>query len=236
MFTQKLNRQPPGLSSQASSLHSNSPSTHFRTRNSFSPASIDLCGLGHSSTAEGLERVLCRMGQEAVWNWMLFLLSHHYPQTLTKDSNLPVPLNLGFKMKDISNGGSFVILLFTQRRERGWVIERQKGIFRTSFSLLFSLLLVLPALKHLLVQKTNFSKNSSSFFFSCFVLFPSNQAAPSFPIFGIEVQGKKAKGRGSKGETLLKETTRTRGPRRHLLERLVRDFQPLTSVAARSPT
>lgn len=199
MFTQKLNRQPPGLSSQASSLHSNSPSTHFRTRNSFSPASIDLCGLGHSSTAEGLERVLYRMGQEAVWNWMLFLLSHHYPQTLTKDPNLPVPLNLGFKMKDISNGGSFVILLFTQRRERGWEIERQKGIFRTSFSLLFSLLLVLPALKHLLVQKTNFSKNSSRFFFSCFVLFPSNQAAPSSPIFWHRRRGQKGEGEGEQG-------------------------------------
>lgn len=119
MFTQKLNRQPPGLSSQASSLHSNSPSTHFRTRNSFTPASIDLCGLGPGSTAEGLERFLCRMGQEAVWNWMLLLLSHHYPQTPTKDPNLPVPLNLGFEMKDISNGGSFLILLSTERRERG---------------------------------------------------------------------------------------------------------------------
>lgn len=122
MFTQKLNRQPPGLSSQASSLHSNSPSTHFRSRNSFTPASIDLCGLGPGSTAEGLERFLCRMGPGSCLELDVaptLLLSHHYPQTPTKDPNLPVPLNLGFEMKDISSGGSFLILLFTERRERG---------------------------------------------------------------------------------------------------------------------
>ncbi len=68
--------------------------------------------------SRGLEEILCRIGQEAVWNWMLFLPSHHYPQTLTKGPNLPVPLNLCFKMKDMSNGGSFLILLFTERRER----------------------------------------------------------------------------------------------------------------------
>lgn len=54
--------------------------------------------------------------------------------------------------------------LLKGEREGRREIEGEKGIFRTSFSLLFSLFLVLPALNHLLVEKTNFSKNSSSFF------------------------------------------------------------------------
>ena len=58
---------------------------------------------------------------------MLLLLSHHYPQTPTKDPNLPVPLNLGFEMKDISNGGSFLILLFTERREGAEINRMEKG-------------------------------------------------------------------------------------------------------------
>lgn len=44
------------IQQSASSLHSNSTFTHLKTGNSFSPASVDLCGLGLSSTAEGLER------------------------------------------------------------------------------------------------------------------------------------------------------------------------------------
>lgn len=40
----------------ASSLHSSGTFAHLKTGNSFSPASVDLCGLGLRSTAEGLER------------------------------------------------------------------------------------------------------------------------------------------------------------------------------------
>lgn len=70
-----------------------------------------------------------------------------------------------------------------------------------------------------------------------FFLFSDNRAAPSSPISFVEVEGKKAREeKKARGETQLKERTRTRGPRRQLLERLVRDFQPLTSVTARSPT
>lgn len=62
-----------------------------------------------------------------------------------------------------------LLFFFLLKGEKGGgrEIEGKKGIFRTSFSLLLSLLLVLPALKHLLVEKTNFFKNSSSFF--CFL-------------------------------------------------------------------
>lgn len=85
--------------------------------------------------SRGLGETLCRIGQEAVWNWMLFLPSHHYSQPLTKAPNLPVPLNLCLKMKDMSNGGSFLILLFTERR-RERKKQREKRSFRASFSLL----------------------------------------------------------------------------------------------------
>lgn len=125
--------------------------------------------------------------------------------------------------------GLFLFFFLLKGEREGWrEIEWEKGIFRTSFSLLFSLLLVLPALNHLLVEKTNFSKNSSSFF----VFLQSSSAI--IPDFVRRSRGRKGEGgKKSKGETLR---TRTRGPRRQLLERLVRDFQPLTSVAARSPT
>lgn len=52
----KANQAATGTQQSTSSLHSNSPSTHLKTGNSFSPASVDLCGLGLGSTAEDLER------------------------------------------------------------------------------------------------------------------------------------------------------------------------------------
>lgn len=208
MFTQKLNRQPPGLSSQASTLHSNSFSTHFRTRNSFSPASIDLCGLGLGSTAEGLERFLCRMGQEAVWNWMLFLHSHHYPQTLTKDPNLPVPLNLGLKWKTYPMKGLFLFffLLKGERERHGREIEGERGSLEPHFRSCSPFFLFFRPWATYWPRRQISPKIPWDF------LFPSNQAAPSSPIFGIEVEGKKVRGEKSKGETLLKERTRMRGP------------------------
>lgn len=64
---------------------------------------------------------------------MLFLPSHHYPQTLTKDPNLPVPLNLCFEMKDMSNGGSFLILLFSERRRARGRNRGKKGALEPHF-------------------------------------------------------------------------------------------------------
>ena len=52
----KAKQAAPRIQQSASSLHSNSTFTHLRTGNSFSPASVDLCGLSLRSTAEGLER------------------------------------------------------------------------------------------------------------------------------------------------------------------------------------
>lgn len=105
----------------------------------------------------GLEEILCRIGQEAVWNWMLFLPSRHYPQALTKGPNLPAPLNLCFKMKDMSNGGSFLILLLLNGMERKEGIgEGKKRSFRTPFSLLLHHFRFLPALSSLLEERAKF--------------------------------------------------------------------------------
>lgn len=67
--------------------------------------------------------------------------------------------------------------------------------------------------------------------------FSPNQPAPSSAIFW-QRREQKSEGQKNKkqGDTLLKQSTRKRGAWRQLLERLVRDFQPLTSVLASSPT
>lgn len=140
---------------------------------------------------------MCRIGQEAVWNWMLFLPSHHYPQTLTKGPNLPVPLNLCFKMKDISNEGSFLIPLFTERRRErqreGGRNRGKKGALEPHFpsSSSFS-----SGLEPLVGGEGKFLKKFLEFF--CFP--PINQHHhPLF--FGREGEGKKAREkRKSKGK------------------------------------
>lgn len=119
-------------------------------------------------------------------------------------------------------------------RKRG-----EKRSFRTSFSLPPSPTSLSSGLEPLVGGEGKFLKKIPGDFL---FLFPSNQPAPSSPIFWCGRRGQKGEG-GSGGKekkkrwgTWLKERTRKRGPRRQLLERLVRDFQPLTSVAASSPT
>lgn len=166
---------------------------------------------------------------------MLFLPSHHYPQTLTKGPNLPVPLNLCFKMKDISNEGSFLIPLFTERRRErqreGGRNRGKKGALEPHFPSCS------PVFVFFRPWATCWRRRQISEKIPRVFLFPSNQPAPSSPIFWQRRRGQKGEGEKKKqGETWLKERTRKRGPRRQLLERLVRDFQPLTSVVASSPT
>lgn len=127
--------------------------------------------------------------------------------------------------------GLFLFLFLLKGGERGREKRSEKRSFRTSFSLLLSVLHFLPALSHLLEEKANFWKNSESF---CFP--PINQCHHPLFFFSGEGEGKRRGGNKKHGETWLKERTRKRGPWRQLLERLVRDFQPLTSVVASSPT
>lgn len=171
----------------------------------------------------GLGEILCRIGKEAVWNWMLFLPSHHYLQTLTKAPNLPVPLNLCFKMKDMSNGGSFLIRLFTERRGEK---RRKKGALEPNFpSCSTSFVCFRP-------WATCWRKRQISGKIPR--VFSLINQCPHSLFFSCLTEMGRVKERGRK--TWVKEGTRTRGLWRQLLERLVRDFQPLTSDLASSPT
>lgn len=180
---------------------------------------------------------------------MLFLPSHHCPQTHTKGPNLPVPLNLCFKMKDISNEGSFLIPLSAERgtesESEGGRKRGEKRSFRTSFSLPLSPTSLSSGLEPLVAGEGKFRKKFLEIFF-VFVPFQSTCAIIPYFLGGVrkerakrrgrEQGGRKRKKNKKRGGTWLKERSRKRGPRRQLLERLVRDFQPLTSVAASSPT
>lgn len=137
------------------------------------------------------------MGQEAVWNWMLLLLSNSLIITLKPPQRTQISRclwTLVLKWKTYPVEGLFLFfLLLKGEREGRREIEGEKGIFRTSFSLLFSLLLVLPALNHLLVK--NFSENSWSFFV---FLQSSSAIIPDFVCRsrGQKGQGGKKKARG----------------------------------------
>lgn len=105
----------------------------------------------------------------------------------------------------------------------------KKGALEPHFPFCSYLLGFLPALSHLLEEKANFWKNS------CPHHPPINQC-PHPLFFGREGRAQTSKREKKQGETWSKEGTRKRGLWRQLLERLVRDFQPLTSVRASSPT
>ena len=140
-------------------------------------------------------------------------------------------------MKDISNGGSFLILLFTERRtERGGGGEgrrRREGALEPHFPSCSPFFVFFRPWATCCRRRQISEKKKFLEFYFCFP--PINQR--HHPLFlGREGEGQKGEGGKKRGETWLKERTRKRGPWRQLLERLVRDFQPLTSVVASSPT
>lgn len=181
-------------------------------------------------------------GQEAVWNWMLLLPSRRCPLNPHKGPKSPSTFEPVFQNERRTQWRVFSYpSLFSTERSRGR--GERKRSFRTSFPLLpFTSLVFFRALNHLLEEKANFLQKFLEFF-PFFVPFQPRAMVSE------EAEGKKAKeggrkeGKGSerlRWKIFLKkkgEHGKKRGERLgQLLEGLVRDFQPLTSVAASSAT
>lgn len=152
---------------------------------------------------------------------MLFLPSHHYPQALTKGPNLPAPLNLCFKMKDMSNGGSFLILFLVNGMERKEGIGRgKKEALELHFPLLLHHIRFLPALSSLLEERGKFMEKFLE------VIPPINCCTPPL-LFGRDRESKRARVEKKQRTQGWSRGHKKRGLWRQLLERLVGDFQPL---------
>lgn len=183
----------------------------------FSLASVDLCGLEPGPTVEELK------GLGAEWALKLFGIANcSSPLVITvkpsQRPQIPVPLNLCLKMKDMSNGESFLILLLTERGER----KREKGALEPNFpSCSTSSVFFRPWATYW--RKRHISGKIPRVFF--FFPFPPLINQRPHPLFLAAKEKAKGKHEGARKE----------GFRRQLLERLVRDFQPLTSVRASSP-
>lgn len=107
-------------------------------------------------------------------------------------------------MKDVSNGGSFLILRFTERRKERETWEEKKS-FGTSFSFLLSVLLSSSDLEPFVGGKGKFLERNPNFL-------SSNQPVPSTLFFCWRRRGQQGEGGKKKQmETWVRETLRKRG-------------------------
>lgn len=183
MFAQQPKHwRAAGLGSRPVASTQASPFTHFSAGNSFSPASVDLCGLATSA----LQPLVFEETPAAEWAGSCMELDvvaalSSLPSKPTQRAQISQRLwTCLSKWKTYPVKGLFLSLFFSTERSGG--TGNRKRSFRTSFSLLpFTYLVFFRALSHLLEEKANFLRKFLEFFFLFFFCSLLINLAPSCP-------------------------------------------------------